>query len=506
MPSADNKRIAKNTIVLYVRMLVSIVLNLYTVRLLWQILGIDNYGIYNVVGGIVMMFAFLNNAMVASSQRFISYELGKGDAQRLKTTFSVSVSVHVVLAIIVLILAETVGLWFVNDKLNIPEGRMAAANWVYQCSVFSFLMTVVSVPYNACIVAHEHINIYGYFGILEVVLKLVIVLILFVIPFDKLISYAVMILMLAILMRSIYVIYCKMHFAECHWKNCKDKELIRQMFDFAGWSFIGNMGFTVRDQGINILINLFFNVAVNAAKGVANQIGAVIGGFANNFTMALNPQITKRYAGGEIDSMLELVYRGCKYSLLLMSIIVIPLYIAADSVLYLWLGDVAPYTVGFLRLILIMSLVDCVVSPITTSIQATGKIRKFQILVSIIMVCTVPFAWLLLKLGGDPYTVMYAAITASMIALVSRVMLLHELVPISYIRMIKTVYAFTLPCMIITGIAMHYLYPLFTHSVPGLMMFGFSSCVMFSILAFFIALSHNERRVVISQIKRKAWR
>lgn len=356
----------------------SIVVNLYTVRLLWQVLGVDDYGIYNLVGGIVLMFAFLNNAMIASSQRFISFELGRGDSERLRKTFSISVSVHVLLAVLVFVLAETIGLWFLNYKLNIPVGRMSAANWVYQCSVMAFLLNIVSVPYNACIVAHEHMKVYGYFGILDVMLKLGIVLLVARLPGDSLIEYALLILAVSATMRLIYGVYCSRHFEECKFSKFKDRALMREMFSFAGWSFLGNMGFSVRDQGINILLNVFFNVAVNAAKGIANQVGGVINGFASNFTMAVNPQITKRYATGEVESMMNLVYNGCKLSLILMSIVVIPLIVSAPVVLRLWLGEVAPYTVGFLQLVLLLSLIECVVSPITTSIQATGMIRSFR--------------------------------------------------------------------------------------------------------------------------------
>ena len=273
------------------------------------------------------MFAFLNNAMVASSQRFISFELGTGNFNRLKKVFSISVTVHILLAIGVLILAETIGLWFLNEKLNIPINRTYAANWVYQCSVIAFIINVISVPYNACIVAHEHMKQYGYFGILEVILKLVIVFLLLLIPFDKLIAYAILVACVSLVMRLVYGFYCSRNFTECRYKFMNDHHLIRDMFSFAGWSFIGNLGFSVRDQGHNIIVNLFFNVAVNAAKGIATQVGTVISGFVQNFQMALSPQITKRFAAGETGSMMTLVIAGCKYSALLMMFIVIPAFI-----------------------------------------------------------------------------------------------------------------------------------------------------------------------------------
>lgn len=497
---SSNKRIAKNTMFLYMRMFVSIIVNLYTVRVLWQVLGIDDYGIYNVVGGIVLMFAFLNNAMIASSQRFISFELGKGNKERLIKTFSISITVHLILALCVLILAETIGVWFLNEKLNIPSTRMAAANWVYQCSVISFLLNVISVPYNACIVAHEHMKVYGYFGIIDIIIKLFLVLLTAVIPFDHLITYAILILLLSASMRFAYSIYCKTHFEECRFHRSKDKRLMKDMFSFAGWSFIGNMGFSVRDQGINIILNLFFNVAVNAAKGIATQVGTVINGFATNFTMALNPQITKRYASGDIDGMLQLLYNGCKFSLILMSIVVIPLIMSAKTILSFWLGDVAPYTVGFLQLALIISIIDCVVSPITTSLQATGRIKKFQIIISIIMLANLPISWIWLKLDANPYIVMVVSIATSIIALISRLVLLHELINFSYRCFFYKVYSRTIPYLFISSIWAWILFPIFDSNFIGIILYIIFSLIGIGIALYLIALNKSKKKVFVESI------
>lgn len=482
-------------------MFVSIIVNLYTVRLLWEVLGIDNYGIYNVVGGIVLIFAFLNNAMISSSQRFISFALGKGDKERLQRTFSMSITVHIILAIIVLFLAETIGIWFLNEKLNIPSNRMYAANWVFQCSVISFLLNIISVPYNACIVAHEHMKIYGYFGILDVLLKLIIVLIVAILPIDPLISYAILILCVSGIMRLIYSIYCRHNFDECKFIKFKDKTLMKEMFSFAGWSFLGNMGISVRDQGINILLNLFFGVTVNAAKGIANQVGGVINGFTSSFTMAVNPQITKRYANGEYNSMIDLMFTGCRYALLLMSFIIIPLIIATEDVLKLWLGEVAPYTVGFLRLVLIMSWIDCITSPIITSIQATGKIKKFQIVISLILFSSLPISWWWLKYGGSPYSVMIICIILSISTLITRLILLNEIIPFSYKKFFNKVYIRTVPCIIISLLISCIYYQYITNNIWGLITFGLSSGFTTVILTYLIILSPSERSFAIQYLK-----
>lgn len=498
MPSEDNKRIAKNTLFLYMRMFLTIVVNLYTVRFIWQVLGVDDYGIYNVVGGIVMMFSFLISAMVASSQRFLSFELGRKDEHRINKVFCISLTVHFMLAVVVLVLAESIGLWFLNNKLNIPAQRIYAANWVYQCSIIAFLVTIVSVPYNACIVAHEHMKIYGYFGVLEVLLKLVIVFLLIFIGGDKLIVYSMLVLAVAVLMRVLYQIYCHRHFNECRFHRVSDRHLMRDMFSFAGWSFIGNLGFSVRDQGINIILNLFFNVAINASKGIAGQIGATINGFAANFQMALNPQITKRYASGDTEGMMNLVFQGCKYSVLLMTFIIVPLIVAAEQILTLWLGEVAPYTVGFLQLTLCMVLVESIINPITTALQATGHIRNFQIIISIIMLLNLPLSWFWLKLDANPYIVMIVCIIMSVIGVIARLMLLHGLVSYSYRRYFTEVILKIVPVVAISAPLSWWIYTLFPQNLASLILWGVLSCCLTGVIIFALALKNSERRIIIA--------
>lgn len=496
----SNKRIAKNTVFLYMKMIVSIAVNLYTIRVLWNVLGVDNYGIYSVVGGIVLMFAFLNYAMVATSQRFISYELGRGDIGQLTKTFNVSLKVHTLLALIILFLTESVGLWYLNVKMNIPPDRMYAANWVYQCSIITFLISVISVPCYACIVAHEHMKIYGYFGIIEVVLKLVIVLVVAILPWDRLISYASLVMIVAIIMGFMYAWYCVRNFQECRIVRFNDRRQIKEMFSFAGWSFVGNLGFAARDQGLNIVLNQFFNVAVNAAKGMATNVGNVIYGFSSNFTMAINPQITKRYAAGDHTSMISLMYNGCKISILLLAIVVIPVSVAAPDILAIWLINVAPYTIGFLRLTLLITLVDCVASPITTTLQATGRIMKFQIVISAIQLLTLPLSWVWLKMGGDPYVVMYVALMASTISVLARLMILHEHVDFSYRKFFSEVYLRTLPAILVYTVFAWMIYRYFSHTVVGIAIFSIVCVAFYIVSVYLISLNKSERNLVSCRI------
>lgn len=429
MASENNRRIAKNTLLLYIRMFISIIAGLYTSRVVLDVLGVNDYGVYNVVGGIVAMFAFLNSAMTAASQRFISYELGTKNFNKLKEVFSTSVEIHIVIALIIFILAETVGLWFLNTKLNISLDRMVAANWVYQSAILSFMLTVVSVPYNASIVAHEHMKAFAYISILDILLKLLIVFVLLILPFDKLISYSILLFLVALIIRITYSIYCKRNFDECTFHYTNNKKLFREMFAFAGWSLLGNLGFAIKDQGSNIVLNLFYGTVLNAARGIAIQVNGIVSSFSNNFIMAINPQITKQYAAGNVKESMHLVYTGCRFSFFLLSIIVVPLLINIDYLLVLWLGEnVPPYASNFLFYALWASTIASMAGPIVYALQATGQIKLFQLVIFIIMVCEMPASYLILKLGYEPYYMMFATLFVTFVGLIARMVLLKLLV------------------------------------------------------------------------------
>lgn len=427
--ATTEKRIAKNTLLLYIRMFISIIIGLYTSRVILEVLGVNDYGVYNVVGGIVAMFTFLNSAMTATSQRFISYELGTKNLNRLTEVFSTSVEIHVIIALIIFILAESIGLWFLNTKLNISPNRMVAANWVYQSTIISFMLTVISVPYNACIVAHERMKAYAYISILDILLKLLIVFVLLALPFDKLISYSILLTFVALTIRIIYSIYCKRNFKECSFQYIYNKKLFLEMFSFAGWSLIGNLGFAIKDQGSNIVLNLFYGTVLNAARGIAIQVNGIVSSFSNNFIMAINPQITKQYAAGNIDESIHLVYTGCRVSFFLLSIIAVPILINIDYLLFLWLGEnIPPYTSDFLFYALWSSIISSMASPLVFALQATGKIKLFQIVICIIMLCEMPLAYLFLKFGYKPYYIMFATLFVTIIGLIARMVLLKHVI------------------------------------------------------------------------------
>lgn len=500
----NNKRIAKNTLLLYFRMILIIIVGLYTSRVVLNTLGVSDYGIYNVVGGIVAMLAFLNSAMVAASQRFISFELGTGNMEKLKKVFCTSVSIHIALAVIILLIAETLGLWFVNTHLNIPPERMEAANWVYQCSILTLLLTIVSVPYNSCIVAHEHMKAFAYVSIVEAVLKLLIVYLLLLGDFDKLIFYAILVVVVALIIRIIYGIYCKRNFEECSYRFVFDKQLFKEMFAFAGWSIIGNFGFAFKDQGSNVILNLFFGTAVNAARGIALQVNGIISNFSNNFTMALNPQITKQYAAGDVEASVKLVYAGCRYSFYLLLLIAVPVMINIDYLLQLWLGTVPEYTSQFLMLALIAALIDVMARPLVTALQATGRIKIFQIVICIVVLCELPLAYVILHYGGKPYWAMYPTIFVTFVGLFVRFFILQKMISAYQLHsfVIKIVgrnLLIGIICFFISNFIREY-YPqnFISFLITSLLAFILSSFVIH-----LIGLSKAERNKLVTFIKNK---
>lgn len=398
--SQNNKRIAKNTLLLYARMLFLMIISLYTSRVVLNTLGVEDYGINNVVSGFIGMLGFLSGSLGAASSRFITYDLGIGDMSIMKRTFGNIVTIHLLLAVIILIIGETIGLWFVLNKLQIPENRMTAALWVYQFSIFSFILSIVSVPYNATIIAHERMKAFAYISIVDAILKLLIVYLLVVIPYDKLIIYAILFFCIQIFDRIVYGVYCYRHFEETKTKLAFNKRLFKEIFSFAVWTMNGNLAVIGYTQGINVLLNMFFGPVVNAARGVAVQVQSVVQSFCNNFQMALNPQLTKSYAQNDLEHMQQLLKVSSKFSFFLLFIISLPLMLEAPLVLKWWLGIVPEHTVNFLRLILCSSMLIALSNPLVVSVHATGRIKKFQAIEGTMLLCIVPIAYLLLKFFG----------------------------------------------------------------------------------------------------------
>lgn len=415
--SHDTKRIAKNTLAMYIRMAVTMVVGLYTSRVILNVLGVEDYGTYNVVGGVVSMFSLLTASMSASISRYLTFSLGKGDCDELRRVFSVSLEVQLFLAVVIVLAVEAVGVWFLNTQMKIPPDRLVAANWVMQCSLVSFVVGLLMVPYNASIISHERMNIYAYISIWDAVMKLVIVYALYVSPFDKLKSYAVLLLAVSTLTTSFYWLYCKRHFEECRFRVVRDKRLLKEMTSFAGWGMIGDGAWILNTEGVNILINMFFGVVLNAARGIATTVDNMVQNFVRNFMVALNPQIVKSYAAGDFDYMHRLIFMGAKYSYFLMLFFFIPISLETRTILTLWLKVVPDYAVAFTRLTLMSTMCLTLGNTMIPAVQATGKIRNYTIVMGLMALANFPLTWIAFALGASPILayVIYFLIFFSMV-------------------------------------------------------------------------------------------
>lgn len=438
--SSANKRIAKNTLVLYVRMLFTMGISLFTSRVILQTLGVEDYGISSVVGGVISMFTFINAAMVSSTQRYLNFELVRGDANQLRSVFSTSLQIHALIALAIIVLSETVGLWFLIEKLVIPEARMTAAMWVYQCSILLCAVSIMSTPYNAVIVAHEKMSAFAYISILDVSLKLLVVYLLVVLPFDKLIILAVLNLLVQLFIRYIYTIYCHRHFPESYFQFRFNKTLFKEMFGFAGWSFWGNLAAILYTQGLNMMLNIFFGPIVNAARGIAVQVQSAVQQFVGGFQTALNPQITKNYASNNLPQMHSLMFRSARFSFLLLFFLSLPVLMETNFILTLWLKTVPDDTVIFTQIMICISLIYTTANPCIIANQATGKVKIYQMVVGGILLLILPISYVVLKLGAPAYSVFIVHFCIESLAQFSRMYMLRKLIHLPLWQYMKNIY------------------------------------------------------------------
>lgn len=418
--TVNHKRIAKNTVFLYIRMIVVMGIGLYTVRAILDLLGVVDYGIYNVVGGVVAMFSFVNGTLATSSQRYFSIELAKGDLNRLNKWFCLNITAFSVFILIFVVIAETIGLWFVNTQMTIPPERMSAANWVYQFSILSFCISFISIPYNALIIAHERMSAFAYISIIEALMKLGIVFILMYISWDKLITYSILMLITSLSITLSYVVYCHRKFVESKFALYWNKSEIKELLSFSGWHLFGTLSVVVRSQGINILLNMFFNPAVNAARAIAFQVYNAVSQLSTNFFTAVKPQIYKTYASGGYDILNKLICRSIIMCAFLISILVFPILANTSYILGLWLKEVPEYAVVFTQLVLINGLIDSTNEPLTASVLATGKIKKYEIVVGSLFMLNLPISYIALKLWCNPVITMFVSIALSIVVTLAR--------------------------------------------------------------------------------------
>ena len=502
----NSKRIARNTIFLYLRMFVMMLIGLYTSRVILNVLGVEDYGIYNVVGGVVSMFSLLTAAMSSSIGRFLTVELGRGDIDRLRSVFSTSLNVQLIMSAIIILATEIVGVWFINNRLSISPERMDAANWVMQCSIITFIIGLLMSPFNASIVSHERMNIFAYISICDALMKLIIVYALYISPFDKLKSYSVLLLIVTILTTLIYFFYCHHNFEECRYSKIIDKNLLKQISSYAGWGIVGDGAWILNTQGVNILINIFFGVILNAARGIATMVDNIVQNFVRNFMMALNPQIMKSYAAGNYSYMHTLVYMGTKYSYFLMLLLVVPFYLEADLLLTLWLKTVPEYAVVFSQLNLIASMFMMLGNTLTTAVAATGKIRKFELVVCTMSLSIFPFTWIAFSLNMPPVSCYIILLIVLFVMQFVKIWIVSGMIKMSAIDYIKNVIVRVFFVTVLSIIVPIFISLIQRDSILRLFEVSILSIICTTFSIYYFGINEKERIYIINMVKNKFWK
>lgn len=498
----NNKRIAKNTLLLYFRMLLMMFVTLFTSREVLDKLGVTDYGIYNVVGGVVAMLGFLNSSMSNAVQRYLSFEIGKNNEAGVNRIFNVSLFAHAGIAVFVFIVMEIVGVWYLNTHMNIPAERMDAANWVLQCSIFTTLFTIVQVPYNAIIISKEQMGIYAYISILEVVLKLLVVYMLAIGNFDKLKLYSVLIMVVTIGIVMIYRFYCTRKYKEAKFKFVKDWNLLKQIVGFASWNMLGELAWVFTGQGVNIILNSFFGPVVNAARGLAEQVNGAVNRFVANFQTAVNPQLIKNYASDQLGEMKTLLFRSTRFSYYLLLALSLPIILKMDFILHLWLKEVPDYTTGFCQLVLVSSLVSTLSNLLAQVARAYGKIRNYQIIVSIFLFLNFPLSYIVLKFGCSPLSTMFVNIGVNAMLLFVRLRLTNRMIQMTYGSFIRNV---LFPVIIVTSVALVIpltIYFMLDNSIISFIIVCLVSFVSVGVSTYALGMNANERQYILAAISK----
>lgn len=493
--TASNRRIARNTMMLYIRTFITILVSLYTSRVVLEVLGVEDYGIYNIVGGVVVLFSFITAAMTSATQRFINFELGQKSGGNVGRIFSMSMTTHIIIAVLLLLLAETVGLWFVATKINIPAERMEVVHWVYQFSVLATCVSIVRVPYNASIIAYERMGFYAYMSILECGLKLGIVYLLLITDYDKLFLYSLLMLLVIIIVTFLYKVYCNRKFSVTRYHFFWDSILFKQLISFSGWSLLGGAANVGATQGINVLLNIFYGVVVNAAMGVASQVMAAINSFVINFQVAFNPQIVKLYASGNHDSFHNLIFQTSRFSFYLAMLVVLPFIICAQPIMSLWLEEVPQYAVEFTQLLLIFVLIDALSGPLWMAGSATGRIKWFMIVTSGIRFLNLPLVYIALKLGYDPPVAIAIKVVINFATHLSRIFLLKRMIGLNVRHYLVNV---MLRCIVVALIAspLPILVYMNTNGYTALVLTILVSVVIQIITVYAVGMTKNEKNLV----------
>jgi len=494
--SSSNRRIAKNTLLLYFRQILIMLVSLYTVRVILEVLGVEDFGIQNVVAGMVTMFSFLSSSMASASQRFFAFDIGRNQKEKLKLTFNVTLLIYILISGIVLILLETVGLWFLHTQMVIPETRLNAAVVLYHFSVLSFIFTIFKIPFLSLVIAHEDMGVYAGTSIIEVLLKLVLVFLIRIIPIDKLVLYGVLLSIVACINTIIYVVYCRMKYSECRLSIVWEKDLFISILSFSGWSLFGNIANVLKNQGTNILLNIYFGPIVNAAKGIAQQVNSAVTSFSHNFVTAVRPQLIKLYASGSSEEMMKLALQSSKYTSFLLSLFLLPLISETKTILSIWLGQVPDFTVIFLRLILLDALIKSMTEPMMTVIQATGRIKLYQSMVGGTLLLNLPLSSLALWRGASPEVVFIVSIGLTILSSLIRLVIIKKYVLYKISDFLLIVF---IPVVFVlaTSFTVHYILNIILP--PSLLVSVLTSVVSIFILLgliYFLGMNKQERKTV----------
>ncbi|NIA44659.1 MULTISPECIES: lipopolysaccharide biosynthesis protein [Providencia] len=498
----NNQKILKNTIFLYLRILFILFISLYTARVILKVLGIQDFGIYSLVAGIVTMLSFMSGAMASATQRFLSYEIGNKNNINLSNTFKMCQQIYILIMILVIIISESIGLWFIHEKLNIPVERLESASIAFQFSIISFCFSILSIPYISNILAQEKMFFFAIISSLEAILKLLILYIIEMFYIDRLISYPIALSIISFLSFIIYLTINRILFSYTKYKFIWDKKLFNTLTSYTGWNFFGNLSSSLVSQGINIILNLFYGPIINSSRAIATQVNSALFSFVSSLQMSVSPQIVKSYAQSDINRMKSLVFASAKYSFLLIYILSVPVILKTEFILKIWLGNVPLYTAIFVKLILIDSLIISLSGSLMSAFQATGKIKRYQIIVGTVLLLNLPTSFILLKLEFPPYSIFIASIVLSFIALYARIFLLKLLLPDLIKNFISYVIVKITIVTLATYIPIYYISTIFNDSLVGLISITIISSIFILIFVWIIAMSPPEKNYIIQSIKK----
>jgi len=502
MLSENNKRIAKNTIMLYIKMLFIMIISLYSVRMLLNTLGVVDFGIYDVVGGIVTMLGFMSGVMSNASQRFFAFELGRNNIPQLTKIFNTVNLIYIIIAVVILLLAETLGLWFLKEKMTIPADRMDAALWVYQFSILSFIITILNIPYMAMILAYENMKMYAIISVLDVLLKLVIIIPLTTTTHDKLKLYAILIFSVTLFITLTYCFICMRKYEAVRFKLEFDNSSFKTILAYSGWNLFGAITGILNNQGINILLNIFFGPIVNASRAIAYQINYAVNSLSSNLYTAVNPQIIKSYAADDRDRMFLLVFSSSKFAFFLLLLLSIPIFLEIEYILALWLSQVNEYMIVFTRLVILHSLINVWEGPLTQTVRAMGNIRNYQIAVGAVTLLTVPVSYILFKLGYPPESAFVVLIIIYFVATFIRLFILKQLVEFPVKKYIRNVLFVNIIVTLLASIAPVVIYNLMGDSLFRLIILFMSSLVSVAFFVYCIGLNKNEKQKMLLYLKK----